>query len=88
MQASCDTKKQPTYKSQEISAQRERMRRNYYVNGGKYKSLLKYYLRKFKDDAGALTILRNKEIDCSERLKLIQCYNYQRKCERQSCGGQ
>jgi len=79
MQASCDTEKQPIYKSWEPSAQRKRMKRNYYENGGRVKSLLKYYGRKFKDDEHAQSILKNPDLALDETLKEIKLYNISKK---------
>ncbi len=74
MLATCDT---PHHK-----LTRQIMKRNYYENGGRVKSLLKYYTRKFKEDEEAQSILNNTRLTFDERLKEIKLYNFTKNMDK------
>jgi len=60
---------------------RATMKKNYYENGGRIKSILKYYKNKFSGDEGANAILVNDELSLEEKLQKMKIHNFRKKLE-------
>jgi len=58
------------------------MKEDYYKNQGKEKSLLKYYKKKYREDAVAMEIIMAKSVPLQDRLIEMQKYNLERKIEK------
>jgi hypothetical protein len=58
---------------------RKAMAKYYHNKGGKIKTLLKYYKKKFIDDAEAMEIYNNPNLDLEEKLKQLKIYNVVKK---------
>lgn len=60
----------------------EYVKKHYYNSGGRYKSLIKYYKRKFKDDEDAMDILNDEDLSLEEKYKEIKYYNMEKTMEK------
>lgn len=58
------------------------VKKHYYNSGGRYKSLIKYYKRKFKDDEDAMDILNDEDLTLEEKYKEIKYYNMEKTMEK------
>lgn len=58
------------------------MKEDYYKNQGKEKSLLKYYKKKYSDDAVAMEIIMDKSVPLTDRLIDMKKYNLEKKIEK------
>lgn len=60
---------------------REANKRTYYNGGGRTKSLIKYYKKKYAGDEYINELLKDTELTLDEKLKKMKLYNYQKRIE-------
>ena len=60
--------------SKHLEKTRQLMKKNYYHNHGKEKSLLKYYVQRYCDDSHVHHIAKDDEIPFTDKINLIKVH--------------